>query len=735
MKWNSRPKLISLSSATVERAFSTSYALHPEKTEMIARQILPEAYDWALALRRTQDRRNINEKSYKLELLDECLVQEGVFRASEDWERDQESAVPVKRPNYNPSRGDLLVRYLKLLTYLSMDRRPRYAAIALGCFLYNYDPVQIHTLAPDYFDNDNIRRVKGWFSRKIKHRFPEIDGAELPGDNDRAVVWESLSKFALWERHIDQCGSIRQEYFGLPQSEHSDCIRVHVLADPTCGGFARLIKDFNSETENPMQDPETNMQVPTFKHDQISDNQHSNSDTDERFQRKLTHGEIVAIRDELLSYARHNRDRRRNYHSGMLSIFVDGELVESFRPGARGSISLWVPADASHLEVRGRQMEGCDLLLAVIPLPDTAEGFSEPREFHVPLEGRKAIDLIIRPAQLCEDAKLHVELTYSEPDRAMLSHTLMKLNGTVADLIAKRGGVAWGVAGLALVGFLVVSTMLVRARLENQDLRESLQRGRHADHLLVERFGVVQSRTSSRLDEVRKRMQELKQQSTFNTSMDLGSAFMYAGRFDEALDFYEQAKQIKPDNEEPYKAEAAIYKLRGDYDKSIEVLQTLLHYQPANAGAWNYLGWNYYSIGEHDKARQAYEHALRVKSSYADALFNLALVERAQGFTERYERLLEKARGILTGEVQKNPHYATAYFQLAKTYAYEKKWAEAIRYLNKAITGDSEWAFWLRHELFFKDLPESYGREQQVIATLGDAYIEIKINRILDNLS
>jgi tetratricopeptide (TPR) repeat protein len=277
--------------------------------------------------------------------------------------------------------------------------------------------------------------------------------------------------------------------------------------------------------------------------------------------------------------------------------------------------------------------------------------------------------------------------------------------------------------------------MLVSTRSENRALREKLSSGQLYGRKEAVEFSTIQHRTSRRLDEVHSRMPEILHQSAFNTLMDLGSAFMYAGRFDEAMNIYEQAKQVKPDNEEPYKAQAAIYKLKGAYDDSIGVLKVLLENQPGNAGAWNYLGWNYFNIGKLDDARRSYERALRIQPEFPDARFNLALVEKAQGFNDRYMQLLEEARRALAREIEKKSRHATAYFHLAKTYAYEKNWAEAMKYLNRAITEDSEWAFWLRHEVFFQDMPDSYAPEQQVITTLADAYIEFKINRILDSLT
>ncbi len=177
---------------------------------------------------------------------------------------------------------------------------------------------------------------------------------------------------------------------------------------------------------------------------------------------------------------------------------------------------------------------------------------------------------------------------------------------------------------------------------------------------------------------------------TFDNFLALGRAFMYAEQFDEAIPLLERAKQIRPDHDEPYKALAAISKMKATHEKSILNLEALLQRQPQDGDAWNFLGWSYFSLGKYEKSREAYERALQIHPDYADALFNLALVERQQGNNAKYQELIDKTRQLIHREISAHPDSAIAYFHLAKTYAHEQNWDQTLSYLKIAVAKDPD---------------------------------------------
>jgi tetratricopeptide (TPR) repeat protein len=146
------------------------------------------------------------------------------------------------------------------------------------------------------------------------------------------------------------------------------------------------------------------------------------------------------------------------------------------------------------------------------------------------------------------------------------------------------------------------------------------------------------------------------------------------------------------------------------------------------------LGWSYLSLNQIDAARQALVEACARAPRSGDPVYNLALIEEQQGNEAEYQRLIRRARELHQAEILAHPNNATAYFELAKTYAHERDWPEAIDYLKRAVSKDPEWAFWMRYEPFFEDLKREYTGEMTVITKLADVYAASRIKQKIAEL-
>jgi hypothetical protein len=130
----------------------------------VAQCVLVDLYDNADCLRSLQVQRDTmrdvreSARYYTLDLTRQSLLQAAAYLASETWERDQECAVPTLHPVYHPTAMDMLVRYIKTLSWWGMERRVAYAAAAIGCSLYTYQPHEIGEVV--YWAAPNIRRVQ-----------------------------------------------------------------------------------------------------------------------------------------------------------------------------------------------------------------------------------------------------------------------------------------------------------------------------------------------------------------------------------------------------------------------------------------------------------------------------------------------------------------------------------------------------------------------------------------------
>jgi hypothetical protein len=91
-----------------------------------------------------------------------------------------------------------------------MDRNPSHAAIALGCHLYQYRSGHISALAPDLFDEANIRHVNSKLLDMITQRFPHLPierkspygekkvRTRMPTSAERTLIQDSLKMFTSW---------------------------------------------------------------------------------------------------------------------------------------------------------------------------------------------------------------------------------------------------------------------------------------------------------------------------------------------------------------------------------------------------------------------------------------------------------------------------------------------------------------------------------------------------------
>jgi hypothetical protein len=86
-----------------------------------------------------------------------------------------------------------------------MHRSACHVAVALGCFLYSYEPGDIAQLAPEILSHHDIRHVQPRQAMQIQNRFrrahPVIDEhytlhSRTPTEHERDLVHRALCMFA-----------------------------------------------------------------------------------------------------------------------------------------------------------------------------------------------------------------------------------------------------------------------------------------------------------------------------------------------------------------------------------------------------------------------------------------------------------------------------------------------------------------------------------------------------------
>ena len=267
-----------LTDDSIQQTYRLAHSLHPNP--VLAWEVTKEALKFSLLLGCAQEARPMALHPYKQWLEEDNLLRRSVFMASEKWEKDQESRAPKMEPSYIPDAEDLLFRYLKTLVMHSMDRKPVFAAIGIGGLLYSYSTSEIAAVAADFFDNPNIRRMKAKLLEKVESRFRNStilsnrirgDGRRLPTERQLEFVNKSLTVLApSVPNHPAACAptlSLLEEYFCI-ESERSDAERSHVILAPECGGWARMIDEYNesqgSSSTHLLADPREKLRPPIF---------------------------------------------------------------------------------------------------------------------------------------------------------------------------------------------------------------------------------------------------------------------------------------------------------------------------------------------------------------------------------------------------------------------------------------------------------------------------------------
>ncbi len=243
----------------LQHAFRVSYCLHPNRE--IAYEVTRDGIRKGEMKLAGQKRRPPSTRPNKQRLSIQNALLSGVFAASEIWEKDQESRRPLRRPFYRPTSRDFLSRYVKTLIWHSMDRNSEWVSIAIGHFVYCYPLNQIARLSPEFFDDQNMWRTRGFLGHTLQARFQweqaildprrMVPTIETPAAEQEFQLIESLlgvlAPYA--NNHPKSCVKSENllETYLFPDSSRSENERIHALISPECAGWARFVDEFNRD--------------------------------------------------------------------------------------------------------------------------------------------------------------------------------------------------------------------------------------------------------------------------------------------------------------------------------------------------------------------------------------------------------------------------------------------------------------------------------------------------------
>lgn len=210
----------------------------------------------------------------------------------------------------------------------------------------------------------------------------------------------------------------------------------------------------------------------------------------------------------------------------------------------------------------------------------------------------------------------------------------------------------------------------------------------------------------------------------------MGNLLLSDNKPDQALESYNKAQQLAPQNQQSYTMSALILTSQGKTDQAIAEYQELLAKQPRSIGAYMGLGGIYEQIGKDALAKEAYEKILTIKPDFAPAANNLAWMIAESNDPDLGEalRLAMTAKQQLPNDVSIIDtlgwvHYKRGSFALARkafSQAVQKQEEMPIlRYhLALALFGEGEKQAAIKEVERALSLPQPFKEKEEAAATL-----------------
>ncbi len=157
-----------------------------------------------------------------------------------------------------------------------------------------------------------------------------------------------------------------------------------------------------------------------------------------------------------------------------------------------------------------------------------------------------------------------------------------------------------------------------------------------------------------------------------------GEALLDAGKYEEALSYFEKVAQKNPDIPEVWVNIGSCQAHLGRWEEAIFVNERAIDLKPDLAIAHYNLGGVYGMLGRWKEALEAYQKTLRIQPNDADALAGLAWAQANLGYPFEAIETCRKAIRI-------NPKLPEPYRHLAYAHLNLGRFKEAVVYAKKAI--------------------------------------------------
>jgi len=177
-------------------------------------------------------------------------------------------------------------------------------------------------------------------------------------------------------------------------------------------------------------------------------------------------------------------------------------------------------------------------------------------------------------------------------------------------------------------------------------------------------------------------LEALKKQTKYvgESNFYVADALSRQKKFDESIEFYRRAIELKPDIYASYNALSDIYRSRNEFTKAIEVTRKGLQQFPQDPTLYTSLAW-YYSLA--DRPADAIIAAKSAINLAPDQYMGYTNLCRAYNDAKEYQMAITTCNSAL----RINPGDGETFYYLGRAYEFLKQTDKASDFYKKAIDG------------------------------------------------
>lgn len=191
------------------------------------------------------------------------------------------------------------------------------------------------------------------------------------------------------------------------------------------------------------------------------------------------------------------------------------------------------------------------------------------------------------------------------------------------------------------------------------------------------------------MNRAEQREEEQREKEQALTSWDYirrGNRARSEGRQQNAMDEYQRATEVDPENAAAYVGLGLIYSDLGHLEKAVKEYNKAIELDPNYALAYNNRGVVYKELGQMEEALKNYDKATELDPNYALTYFNQGVVYKELGDVEKALKDYDKA-------IELNPNYAHVYNNRGVLYSDLGQLEKALKDYDKAIELDPNHAY------------------------------------------